>query len=382
MPLLTRKKQFATEQEAVEGTAEVLVAADVQTEVEDLEGRFTPELQERNPLREDLSPAASVVGITQGEISGRAELKPSATPATIVPPVVDVLLALGLQQNTLRTMNLSGAPVGTFVAGEYITGATAGQGFFIQLVGTVMTFVQLVAFVALENITGQVSGATATVNATPAFTDIGFAYRPNSINPPSFTSAVMHDGKKIELIGSRGTGSFEVAGTGQIGYCNFTLSGKAVAPIDQALFAGVNLPNIVPETFKNASVRAGTIELCVNAFNLTLNNTVARRSCTNELTGIKSHRITARRAVISIDPEQELEAAIPFFTQFAAGTLFGFYAQIGSSVGKRVWIVASRAQYIELGQGDRDGLSTHAAQLLCSRGARPGGDDDFIIAFG
>jgi len=380
MPLLSRKKQFAIKQETTEGTAETLAAGDVLMEVDELEGRFTPEFQERHPLREDLSPAAGVVGITAAEITGKTELKPAAVP-TNDPPCHRVLLACGLQQNLLRT-GIGGA-IGTFIAGEYMVGGASGRGYFVRIDATVnLTFVEIVAFAASEVATGQVSSATWTFGASPTFTTIGKAYRPNSVAPPSFTAAVMADGKKFELIGGRATCSFEVGGAGQIGYANFSMQGKAIAPVDQALFAGVAAITTVPEVFKSSAVTAEQVALVVNSFNLSLNNTLARRVASNELTGIKSVKITNRRPTIAVDPEQELEAAIPFFTRFAAGTLFGFYAQIGSTVGKRTIIVASRTQYTELGQGDRDGIATHAANLLCSRGATPGGDDDLLVCFG
>src|SRR5262245_44201569 len=140
MPLLTRKKQFAAKVETTEGTAITLAGADVTMEVEELEARFTPEFAERHPLRTDLSPGAGVIGITQGEISGKTELKPGALVSTN-PPMHNVLLACGLQQHLFRTGNTS-APTGTFVAGEYISGSITGTGFFIEMgAGNVMKFV-------------------------------------------------------------------------------------------------------------------------------------------------------------------------------------------------------------------------------------------------
>lgn len=386
MPLLKRKQQFALKVEAVEGTAETLAAADVDMEVDDLDATFTPELRERRPLRNDLSATASVVGMLMGEITGRVELKPSLAPATTDPQQHTLLLACSLQQHALRTMALTGAPAGNPVPGEYILGGIAGTGFFIRVDGTTMMFVQLVAFVAAETITGTVSGFTATVHGTPAFTDIGKAYRPNSVNPPSFTGAQYMDGKRKLAFGARADATFQVGGVGQIGYTQFTLSGKMTQPTDVALLAGVSVPRVVPETFLGAQVKTVDLAdidlLCVDSFSLALNNTLARRACANEATGIISYRNTDRRPMITIDPEQELEAAINFFVKFAAGTQFGFYAQIGQTVGRRVIICAPRCQYQELGEGDRDNIATHTAQLLCCSGGSPGGDDDFIIAFG
>lgn len=381
MPLLTRKKQFALALEAVEGTAETLGASDVVMEVEETEANYTPEMQERNPLRAHLSPQASVVGIEMGEITGRTETAPGAT--TTTKPNVDLLLLTsGLQVHTARTMALSGAPTGTFLPGEYITGDVTGTGFFVRIDATTMMFVELTAWAAAEVITGSISAATATIDAAPAFTDIGFGYRPNSVNPASATAAVMMDGIRKQVFGARSEATLEVGGTGQIGFWNFTMNGAMTQPIDQALFSPVTVPNDIPETFKNASVKINDVdELCVDSFSLALGNTVARRACSNAATGIKSYRITNRRPVISIDPEQELEATIDFFGKFAAGTLFGFYAQIGSTAGKRTIVCAPRAQYQEMPGGDREGLGIYSPTLLCSKGGGPSGDDEVLVVF-
>ena len=382
MPLLTRKKQFAIKVEASEGTAEVLAAADVVMEVEELEQVPQLEMVERNPLRADLSPTAAVVGIQAGEITGRTELKPGLL-ATDDPNAHRVMLALGMQQHTAKRVDLTAAPTGTFIPGEYITGGGSGTGFFSNVLTGPdrMEFVELVAFVASEVITGSISGATATVNATPAEVTIGKGYRPDSVGPSSFTAAVMQDGLKKEIFGSRGDGSIEIAGTGQVAFLAYTLNGAMVTPVDTALFTGVSIPNVVPETFKGGALQAGTDALCVDSFTLNLANTVARRVCSDAATGIKSYKITERGPTVSIDPEQELEATIAFMGKLFGGTEFGFLAQIGSTALKRVRIMASRAQYTELGNADRESLATYAATLRLNRGKAPSGDDEYIIVF-
>ncbi|MEE9609543.1 MAG: hypothetical protein V3U03_17535 [Myxococcota bacterium] len=381
MPLLTRKKQFALKVESVEGTAETLAAADVVMEVEETEANYTPEMQERDPLRKHLSPKGSVVGIEMGEATGRTETAPGAT-TTTKPNVDRLLLACGLQVHTARSFLLAGAPAGTFLPGERITGDAVGDGFFVRLDTLTVTYVEIVAFAATEVVTGSISAATATTDATPALADVGFGYRPNSVNPDSFTAAVMADGIRKQVFGARAEASLEVGGTGQVGFWAFTMSGAMTSPVDSVLFAGVTVPDDVPETFKNAAVKTDdATELCVDTFNLALGNTVARRSCSNAATGVKSYRITNRRPVISIDPEAELEATINFFGKFAGGTLFSFYAQIGSTAGKRTIVCAPRVQYQEMPGGDREGIMIYSPTLLCTKGGHPDGDDEVLIVF-
>lgn len=380
MPLKTRKKQLAMKAEGTEGVAETLTAGDVVFEVEDLEGQYTPEMQERRPLRSSLSAVPNVVGKEFGPITGRTELKPAAL-ATDPLPLERLLLSLGLQAHDAVTIELAGAPTGTFTAGEYITGDGTGEGLFLRLDGTTLMYARLSAFAASEGITGSISGATATVDAAGSETVVGKAYRPDSGDGSSFTSGALMDGLKWEAFGARGDGSFEVGGTGQIGYVSFTVNGPMLAPVDQALFSGVTIPKVKPSTFKGSTVTADGVALCIDSFSLSLNNTVAQRACSDAATGVKSYRITDRRPTLSIDPEVELEATIDFQSKLAGAALFGFYAQIGADTEKRVIFAASQAQYTELGNADRESLATYAASLLLTGGGHPDGDDEFVIAF-
>jgi hypothetical protein len=385
--ILTRKKQFALKEEAVEGTAETLVVADIDMNVEELEMTFSPELQDRRPLRTDLGPLAGVVGVTMGEITGRTELKPGVNATTS--PQFDLLLkALGLQKLDVYTYDVTGAATGTFDPGEKVTDGGLAQGIMLATSASTFTIAEIIAFANDDVITGDISGATQTVAAAINRTRVGTAYRPDStVIHKSFTAMVLHDGLRKQIFGARGDGTLEAAGVGQLGYLTFTLNGAAVAPVDGALFTP-SLTEIVPETFVGSTVKvvngdpaAGSEDVfCVDSFSLALGNTVARRACSDAATGIKSYRITERRPIISIDPEQDLEANIDFMTKLAAGTVFSFSAFIGSSVLKRTQIVAPQVQYQELGNEDREGISAYSAQLLCA--AQSTLDDaEFTIAF-
>lgn len=384
MPLLTRKKQFALIVEGTEGDAQTLALADVVMEVEELDMVYGPEFQERKPLRADLSPLPGTIGVTAGEITGRTELKPAAT-ASDDPQIHRLLQALGLQQNDVKRIDVTGAETGNFLPGEYFTGDGSATGFYVDSDADNLWYVELVAIVASEVLTGSLSSSAITADNPSGEVDQGKAYRPDSTaTTNSFTAAVMHDGLRKQIFGSRGDATFEVGGTGQIGFCNFTLNGAAVQPIDQVLFVPV-VPSIIPATFVGSAVTvlqgSNSDSLCVDTFSLAIGNTVARRACSGSATGIKSFRITDRRPVLSIDPEVELEAQIDFFTKFGTAAVFGFDAQIGSGALKRTRILCPQVQYTELGNSDREGLSTYSASLLCTKGGHPSGDDEFLIVF-
>ena len=384
--ILTRKRQMPIEVEAVEGTAETLIAADVQFGVEELESSFTPELQERNPLRATLSREGVVVGAKFGEITGRTEIvqRIAADPVTTVPPFHDVLLASGHAQAEVKT-SVTTAGAGTFRVGEHVTGASGADVYVISSTGTLFTYVLPTGnteIVGTELLTGDDSGATVTSDAGPTLAVTGVAYHPVSSGTSAFTLGDYMDGVETTLFGSRATGTFGAGGVGQIGYLNFTFNGQAAAPGDQPLLTGTSVPNIVPETFLSAAVTAGSGAdlLCVDAFSLDFGNTLGRRNCANQANGIISYRITERLPLITIDPERDLEANVPFFTNFDAATQFGFNALIGQTAGTRARVIAGRCQYSELAGADREGIATLNATLRPAA-TTSDGDDEYFICF-
>src|SRR4051794_28827518 len=119
MPLLSRVRQFGIKQEAVEGTAETLAAADVAFEAEEIKGTYTNEFNPRNPLRASLSKVKSLPGIAVGQHTGKLELVGGGGTA-VTPPCKKILQCCGLLELTVKSVALTGAPTGTFKPGEKI----------------------------------------------------------------------------------------------------------------------------------------------------------------------------------------------------------------------------------------------------------------------
>jgi len=382
MPLLNRIKQFALEAEGTEGTAETLSAADVHFEVEELEGTYTNEFNERNPLRASLSQVSHRPGIGVGQISGKAELVGGG--ATTTEPATNKLwLASAHGKYTVNSIVLTGAPTGTFKHGEKITSSTK-VGRFIWLSGTTMYYATIsgAAFAAADTITGSKSAATATVHGTPVLTARGFAYKP--IDPDSasaFTANANNDGLRYRVFGSRANGSIDIEGAGKLPYFNFNMDGKAVKPIDEAIFTGVTLPTVLPESFLSAGLKVGGDLLCVDGLGLDLGLTIARRPCANDASGIHSFRITGRKPMLTISPEKELEATKDFFTEYDDGTQFDFFAQVGSTATRRMFLVAPNAQWASLPNGSREDISTYESASLRLCGSEDDGDDEYMVCF-
>ncbi len=384
--LLTRKRQVPIELEAQEGQAATLDASDVQFGVEEVESTYTPEAQERNPLRATLSRSGVVIGAKFAELTGRTEIvqRVAGDPLTTVPPFHDVLLACGLAEAEVKTC-VTATGAGTFTIGEHITGAAGADVYCVSSTGTLLTYVLRsgdTEIAATELLTGDDSGATVTSDATPTLLVTGVAYHPVSSNVGSYTIADYMDGVALTLFGARATGQFGAAGVGQIGYLNFTFSGQASAPVDASLFTGTTVPNIVPQTFLSALVSTGSgpDTMCVDSFSLDFGNTLGRRNCANEANGVIAYRIVERLPLITIDPERDLEGGTPFFTDYDAATLFGFTATIGQVAGRRAQVIAGRCQYSEMTAADREGIATLGVTLRPTN-VTSDGDDEYFILF-
>lgn len=383
MPLELRKAQLAIKVEGVEGVAETIAAADVVSEVEDLDWSFTNEMNERNPLRSTYSGVPLVPGMTMGVITGRVELVGGGAAGT-KPPADLYLRALGYSTVLTTYSTTLQAGHGDLLPGEK---ATVDSGTIIRIIEKLADGTLYYAHVsglsplsAGDTITGTLSGETADVQAA-APTELNYAYFPNSDAPESFTVAGYEDGIRMLAYGCRGNGSLQVEGVGRLLYLQFELSGASDGPEDAALLTGLTLPSITPQSFLSAGVvvQDGAL-VCIDGVTVDINNTVAARRCANAATGIKSYRITDRKPTISISPEAELEADVDFWATYNAGDLFSYFARVGSAASKRCSILAPQAQYAGIDRSEREGLRVYDANLRCC-GQDDAGDDEMWIAF-
>lgn len=383
MARLNRIKQFSIAQEATTGTAETLLASDVPAVLEEMGSSFTPEMNERNPYRRSLSGQKPIPGLRMAELSGKLELVAGGDATT--PPACDLMLkACGLQRGDVKRLALTGVS-GTFGVGERITAGVNAEGIVLQAFSSTSIAVLEIGstpFVDTDSITGGTSAATGTVSGAPA--DFGFGYRPISERSdqavPTFTAAVNDDGVRTRVRGALGTGSISVEKAGALGYLDFQLSGASEKPTDVPLITGTNELVIDPETFLAAGVEYDGDQLSISAFTLDFGNEVNNTLDANDASGIKQYRITDRNPRITIDPEATDEATIAFFGKYDSAASGVFAATIGSSVGKRVRVVAPSASYSRLDTQEREGILAYSAELALQTETSDG-DDDFIIAF-
>ncbi len=122
--MLTRKTQVAVEIEATEGTAETLEAADAFL-ASNVDFQPAIEVNERDPLRSNLSPWASLPGKRQATVTFDVDLAGTGTPGDPL-PFADALKACGVSEtlvaNTSATYKPASDNVPSVTISVYIDG--------------------------------------------------------------------------------------------------------------------------------------------------------------------------------------------------------------------------------------------------------------------
>ncbi len=179
--LLTRKSQLAVEEEAVEGTAETIVAADA---VHASEIKVTPEVEaiDRNLASASLSPIGKIVGGISAKASFEIELKGSGTAGT--PPEFSSLLkACGFAETIVASTSVTYLPASSAIPALTIAHFMDGKRF--QMAGARGTVKIVLAAGQLPKLVFEFTGTSYT-EADAALLS-GVTYQ--STKPVAFMSA-------------------------------------------------------------------------------------------------------------------------------------------------------------------------------------------------
>jgi uncharacterized protein YdbL (DUF1318 family) len=139
----------------------------------------------------------------------------------------------------------------------------------------------------------------------------------------------------------------------------------------------ITYPNGNVPVFKSAGVAVGTFSPTINSMTLDIGNAVTNRMSANATDGYYGVLITDRAAKMGLDPEATNAATQDFWDTLAGATDFPVFANIGSTVGSRVFLFAPKGQYSGLTYKDRNGVRAHDASVTL---AQVTGDDE-IWAF-
>ena len=188
------------------------------------------------------------------------------------------------------------------------------------------------------------------------------------------------DGVLHKILDAMGTVSLS-GEAGKFASYEFTFTGKYADPEDEAFpdLDDIKFETPLPPLVENSNLTWGSnTSLIVNDYSFDLSGEITPRPSVNHKDGFYGMRFTARTPKGGFNPEAELEASQPFWSDMAAAKRRQFFTKIGTVPGNIIGMFQPSAQTDTLGYGDRDGISTYEVGLALSGDK---GDDEVIFIF-
>jgi hypothetical protein len=381
MSMLIRKRQLAAKIEAVEGTAETLLAADAGILVNfSPKASYDPQMYQRDPVRASLTKMGKLAGKRSAGIDFSIELKGSGS-ITVEPEWMRLIKACGFASNALKKISIGAIASGPYQHGEAITGQTSGATgrvviktangtttlYFVALSGT---------FETGEVITGGTSGATATASTDPV--NAGFEIKPISSSVVSLTVGLFEDGIRKVLKGCRGTVKFNFK-IGEPATLDFSFKGVEAGVADAPMLTGVSFDETVPPVLLNAVMSCDGVSLNIGEMEVDVANTLASKDKIDDAKGILSFMITGRDMQGSFNPEMVPVAMHDFFSKWFSNTPMVVDLAYGEAEGNKFRFYAPGIIYNKVDDGDRDGIQLAQTSFDLTGSMEPGDDELAIL---
>jgi len=381
MSMLIRKRQLAAKIEAVEGTAETLLAADAGILVNfSPKASYDPQMYQRDPVRASLTKMGKLAGKRSAGMDFSIELKGSGS-ITVEPEWMRLIKACGFASNALKKISIGAITSGPYQHGEVITGQTSGATgrvviktsngtttlYFVALSGT---------FETGEVITGGTSGATATASTDPV--SAGFEIKPISSSVVSLTMGLFEDGIRKVLKGCRGTVKFNFK-IGEPATLDFSFKGVESGVADAPMLTGVSFDETVPPVLLNAVMSCDGVSLNIGEMEVDVANTLASKDKIDDAKGILSFMITGRDMQGSFNPEMVPVATHDFFSKWFSNTPMVVDLAYGEAEGNKFRFYAPGIIYNKVDDGDRDGIQLAQTSFDLTGSMEPGDDELAIL---
>lgn len=228
---------------------------------------------------------------------------------------------------------------------------------------------QLYGSIANGNVLRSVGGGTATISAAPVMK-----------RTPSLTIAHNLDGRRRDLLGARG--DFTLAGeVGQPMQFDWSFTGDLGSALDSPQITTTGLSSIRPPRLLGSVVAfrlgAQTLRLPTKRLSFANGATVNPNLDANRAGGATGSNVTDRDPSIQVSVDQ-VHSAFDWEAARDAGTVVGFAAILGVTVGQIVAITAAQCQVVEVAQGDADGVATFDVTMKLRRYLESGDDEVFL----
>lgn len=368
---------------------------------------------QRNNVRDDLSPLATVSGRKVASLTFTHEVRNNGnTTGTTAPRVGALLRGCGMAQTqvtgasgTIGTATAGGSNTGTIsfakttafagyvsrtvtiectqagasgVAQVSITAPAIAEYAAYSQTGVTVTDASALTLPNSAQVTPTVGtslqvGDTWTIVLSPA----GYKYTPISTAFESLTLYLYRDGLLHKMTGCRGTFSVQATG-GEYALFTFTFTGDYVQATDGAM------PTPTYETQKPTQVELANLTVddftsfAAAEFTFDMANDVQIREDINAENAYAGAIIVGRQPSVGFNPEAVLEATHPVWENLAAGTELAFGVKVGKAKGNVVQFDCPNVQYTSVRYGNRNSLLTYDITLNCARVA---GNDEVSIGF-
>lgn len=382
MDILThRLQQIALEIEAVEGTAESVLAADADLVVYDVNFEANIEKVQRSPARRYMTRLDSIVGKQFAKVSFGVEVKGVPALGT-APSYGKALKCCGLQQAAIVTIAIGAITGGPFRPGDVVTGGTsAATGLVIDRYVDGVAALHLVVltgtFASGEVLTGSLSGATATTSAVVTASK-GWNYRPDSSKGSSCTISFFHDGKKKTMYGCRGNVKVTATNAGLVKFA-FEFQGIYSADADVAML-DPTYESTVPVTFLEATLYLDAVQPEFTGLELDMGCVLNYVETAQSAKGAKFVRITDRAPVVTLDTYATLVADFDFYGKLASATTSYLRAQVGGTSPNKVVLAFPRLSHEGVKETDKSGFQGYSVALGCVAPSVSSGDNEILLS--
>jgi hypothetical protein len=402
--MLNRTAQIGLKIEAVEGTEEVLAAADFSGNRKDTAHRHKVNRYQRGLERPTLTKDAQLHSMHGGGLSFLEELVGGSLAANA--PFHTTLRGLGFGMTTLKTCTFN-VTAGAFYVGLLIgnnasrAAATKVARVIALPTGKLVLFPITGTFVNTDTAFGyNTAGIQPQGTIASVLTDAGWGFKPlsetDAATPPSLTTERRLGGQRHSYVGARGTGGLSMR-MGEPLLLRAEFQGIPVyqdattrTPRLGGFLSGVpkitNVPRVgrgIPFIFRTGP--AATYTPILTEFEIQFNNQVAERSTITNVdlqqSGYLAPRIADRTPGGRVDPEHVLPAAgFDFIGTLQTGGVFEMLVQVGlgSEPNGQVVVYAPGVQLDgDYEPGDRNGITTSPLPLVFTSTEE---DDELIIA--
>ena len=217
--------------------------------------------------------------------------------------------------------------------------------------------------------------ACGWVNSSGTFTPRSEA---TGSNVKSVTIGCYMSGMLKKIVGA--VGSFRIVlPTGRMAYIEWTFQGVWVTPTDTAILTPT-YPTASPIRFASGTCTFNSDALKVENVTINSGNEITMREDPATASGYCAGLVTSRLPTITANPETDLVATRPTYTDWVDGTEAALSIVLDGPTDSDITISAPKAQIVNAQEGDRNRIVTDDIEWRCQKNGATA-DQELSIVF-